>query len=111
MEVEIARYPIRCHRCGATDQVRVVVADMCGDEEPFRSQGVLPTERVAPDGWTWERDADGQPRWVCPACLKSKPQCESCAWCRSSYQDGSLVCDLKGQETWGNSVCNKWEGR
>ena len=50
MEVEIARYPMRCHVCGATDQVRVVVADMCGDEKPFGSQGVLPTERIAPEG-------------------------------------------------------------
>lgn len=109
MEVEIARYPIRCHKCGATDQVRVIVSDMRGDEYPFSSRGLLPTDRVAPGGWTWERDRDGQPRWVCPACHRRK--CESCAWCRSSEQDGSLVCDLKGQETWGNSVCNKWEGR
>lgn len=110
MEVEIARYPMRCHMCGRTEQVRVVVEAM-HDEDVYRSIGILPTQRYAPDGWKWERDEDGQPRWVCPACLKSKPQCESCAWCSSSEQDGSLVCDLKGQETWGNSVCNKWEGR
>lgn len=102
---------MRCHVCGRTDQVRVFTADVDNEDVRASRVGVLPTERVAPEGWTWERDADGQPRWVCPSCLLSKPQCESCAWCRSSEQDGSLVCDLKGQETWGNSVCNKWEDR
>lgn len=108
MEVEIARYPIRCHRCGRTEQVRVVVEAM-HDEDVYRSIGILPTQRYAPEGWTWERDEDGQPRWVCPACHRRK--CGSCMWCRSSEQDGSLVCDLQGQETWANGACDKWEGR
>lgn len=72
MEVEIARYPMRCHRCGTTDQVRVMVSDTGDDECSFAERGTLPTARVAPEGWTWERDADGQPRWVCPKCSKNR---------------------------------------
>lgn len=67
MDVEIARYPMRCHRCGRTEQVRVVVEAM-HDEDVYRSIGILPTQRYAPDGWKWERDEDGQPLWVCPEC-------------------------------------------
>lgn len=70
VNVEIARYPMRCHRCGRADQVRVVVTvtGVADDERYFSSQGALPTVREAPEGWTWERGEDGQPRWVCPEC-------------------------------------------
>lgn len=67
-QIEIARYPMRCHRCGRADQVRVLVALMlAGDEEVWQARGALPTMRVAPEGWKWEI-VDGQPLWVCPGC-------------------------------------------
>lgn len=70
--VEIARYPMRCARCGASGQVVVEVADMYSHDGTFRANGVLPTERVAPDGWTWVRGEDGQPRWLCPECSRGE---------------------------------------
>jgi hypothetical protein len=68
--VEIARYPIRCHLCGNTEQVRVMVmeTDTEDDERYFSSEGALPTMREAPEGWTWERDEGGRPLWLCPEC-------------------------------------------
>lgn len=68
--VEIARYPVRCARCGATDQVRVEV-HYISDERHFRSEGMLPTVRVGPMGWTWYRGDDGQPRWLCRECSRT----------------------------------------
>lgn len=70
VNVEIARYPMRCHRCGRADQVRVVAMEPTdeSDERYFSGEGALPTMREAPEGLTWERGEDGQPRWVCPEC-------------------------------------------
>lgn len=98
MEVEIARYPIRCHLCGKTEQVRVVVMETGTEEDEryFSSEGALPTMREAPDGWTWERDADGQPRWICPSCVAH--DCGHCKHIRASEQDGALYCQVAGRE-------------
>lgn len=96
MEVEIAKYPMRCHKCGKTEQVRVVVDDMNGDDRYFQARGELLTVRVAPDGWTWEFDEDGQPRWVCPSCVAH--DCGHCTHIRASEQDGALYCPVVGRE-------------
>ncbi len=66
MDVEIARYPIRCHRCGRTEQVRVFAVAAYDPSVMCRNE--LLTRREAPEGWTWERSEDGQPLWVCPEC-------------------------------------------
>jgi hypothetical protein len=95
MEIEIARYPVRCHRCGRTEQVCVCVDDMCGDDKSFMDSGQLPTIRTVATGWRWEW-VGGFPLWVCPSC--SAYDCGHCTHIRASDQDGALYCQIAGRE-------------
>lgn len=72
--IEIAKYPIRCHKCGKTEVVRVMVFSkdlyrtQCNDFSPDGRDMI--THRIAPNDWSWTLDADNNfmPVWVCPNC-------------------------------------------
>lgn len=68
--IEIARYPIRCARCGRRDEVRVIVPlspVARPGHGPFSE--ILPTVRLAPIGWRYRyTDRYEGVEWLCPDC-------------------------------------------
>lgn len=73
-EIEIAKYPIRCHICGKTEVVHVFVYRRELNEaliNGFSSHECdMPTHRLAPIGWRWTVNIDNNfmPIWLCPDC-------------------------------------------